>query len=123
MRAFPQYFAHIPRSQENPNYGTGVVEETNVDWSELVPSEWRGRFSFSDLRDKINHLIQSDNVLNSREKILVVKRLGLDGKGKRTFQDLSDEMRLSRERIRDVLQYAFGKLKAALLHTDWDVIP
>ena len=54
--------------------------------------------------------------LSPRERLVVEGRLGLDGQTSRTLESLSQELKLSRERVRQIEAHALRKLRAALDH-------
>ena len=49
--------------------------------------------------------------LNERETFVVTKRFGLDGEEKQTLAEVSDSLRLSRERVRQIELTALRKMK------------
>jgi RNA polymerase sigma factor (sigma-70 family) len=54
--------------------------------------------------------------LSPRERLVLEGRLGLDGQSSRTLESLSQELQLSRERVRQIEAHALRKLRAALDH-------
>jgi RNA polymerase sigma factor (sigma-70 family) len=55
-----------------------------------------------------------------RERQVVEERYGFDGRTPRTLDDLSRQMRISRERVRQIEARAIRKLRHALRMTHWD---
>ena len=53
--------------------------------------------------------------LNEREKDIIVMRYGLDGKGKRTLQEIGKKYNISKERVRQIENEIKRKLKEKLI--------
>lgn len=55
-----------------------------------------------------------DRVLNEREKTIIRGQMLMDEDHERTLQDLADEFKLSRERVRQIRNNAYEKLERAI---------
>jgi RNA polymerase sigma-32 factor len=55
-----------------------------------------------------------DRVLNEREKIIIRGQMLMEEDQERTLQDLADEFKLSRERVRQIRNNAYEKLERAI---------
>lgn len=53
------------------------------------------------------------SILSPREKVVIVQRYGLDGDGERALHEIGQVLGVSRERTRQVLVTALGKLRSA----------
>ncbi len=116
--AFPQYFTHIPRSEDNPN--KGVVEETNIDWDNLSPSDWRYGIDNTLPIHQIDSLVK--DIYNPTIRSLVIKYLGLDGMGKRNLEQLAHDIGLTKQRTHQLLQKGLDQINAELAaRQNWDV--
>lgn len=51
------------------------------------------------------------SVLNKKEKEIIKKRFGFDGEEKKTLQSVGQEIRLTRERVRQIQKMALKKIK------------
>ncbi len=60
--------------------------------------------------------------LSERDKLVVVLRFGLDGKGQRTLAEIGQVFGLTRERIRQIEEIALEKLRAILLAGNEDAL-
>jgi RNA polymerase primary sigma factor len=63
------------------------------------------------LRHDLGELIQ---VLDDREKKIILERFGLHGGKAKTLEDISKDFGVTRERIRQLQNIALGKLRRAL---------
>jgi RNA polymerase primary sigma factor len=67
---------------------------------------------FDDDRKAIdNHLKKILSNLNDSEKYVAIKFFGLDGQNSLTLQDISDDMDLTKERVRQIKERAVKKLR------------
>jgi RNA polymerase primary sigma factor len=64
-----------------------------------------------DLRDEVSDLFE---VLDDRERKIVVQRFGLDGGKPKTLEEMGKKFGVTRERIRQVQNIALAKLRQAL---------
>lgn len=62
-----------------------------------------------------DELVRLLDTLRSRERWVVAARFGLDGQGPRTLEELSRQLRISRERVRQIETQAISRLRRALL--------
>ena len=98
----------MPRS---PREGETNWQDTLVDDSVDVEAELIGSDELSHHREYLRHGL---DVLNDRERdILVHRRLKDD---RETLATLGDKYGVSRERIRQIEEVAFSKLKKAILN-------
>lgn len=58
-----------------------------------------------------NAIEQALDVLTERERNLIIMRFGFDGKGERTLDDISLELGVTRERVRQIEVLALAKLR------------
>jgi len=64
-----------------------------------------------DLRDEVSDLFE---VLDDRERKIIVQRFGLDGGKPKTLEEMGKKFGVTRERIRQVQNIALAKLRQAL---------
>lgn len=66
--------------------------------------------------DEIISMISSciEDVLDERERTIIVGRYGLDGNGRRTLEEVSAEVGVTRERVRQIQEDALKKLRRAI---------
>ena len=64
-----------------------------------------------DLRDEVSDLFE---VLDDRERTIIFQRFGLDGGKPRTLEELGKKFGVTRERIRQLQNFALAKLRQAL---------
>ena len=64
-----------------------------------------------DLHNKLGGLLE---VLNDREKKIISQRFGFDGGERKTLEEVGQQLRVSRERIRQLQKIALSKLRRAL---------
>ena len=61
-----------------------------------------------------NDLETAFQILNERERAVIVLRFGLDNCGRHTLGEVGEELNLSHERVRQIERVALKKLKAPL---------
>lgn len=66
------------------------------------------------------HLHSLMDTLRPREREIIEQRFGINGRQPRTLDDLSREMRVSRERVRQIEVQAMRKLRYALSRGQWE---
>lgn len=67
-----------------------------------------------ELEDIVNNLLL---LLSDKEKIVIKKRFDLDGKGRRTLEEIGGEFAVTRERIRQIEKNALAKMKRNVFNT------
>lgn len=77
------------------------------------------RFEDEEIHMILGRLINS-SLLDDRERAILLGRFPLFGGEERTFQELADEFAISRERVRQILCAAIGKLRGARLVSGFD---
>jgi RNA polymerase primary sigma factor len=90
-------------------------DEDSSEFGESVGDE-EARTPFELLRDK-NLLGEVDgllDVLDQRERKIILRRFGLDGGKPKTLEDVGKDFGVTRERIRQLQNIALGKLRRAL---------
>ncbi|MFO7820590.1 MAG: RNA polymerase sigma factor RpoD/SigA [Lentisphaeria bacterium] len=85
------------------------------DFEDIIPDE-DSTTPAEDLlqAESFEHLQEILDVLDDRERLVIVKRFGLDGDRPKTLQELSKDVGRTRERIRQIQYQALSKLKARL---------
>jgi RNA polymerase primary sigma factor len=63
--------------------------------------------------DKADEVKKHLKVLNQREREIIIKHFGLDGNYPRTFTDLSEEYKITKEMIRQIKNKAIRKIQYA----------
>src|SRR5260370_40421260 len=63
------------------------------------------------MRDELSELLE---VLDDRERKIILMRFGLDGGGPKTLEEVGKKFRVTRERIRQLQNIALAKLRRAL---------
>lgn len=88
------------------------------------PAPEADQTSRAELERVASHILASiDETLDEREQLIVRGRFGLDGTGKsKTFRHLAEQLGLSKERIRQLLQRAISKLAATWGHLASDLV-
>lgn len=71
-------------------------------------SEPSDRLELVDLR---YHLGKAINTLSPRERFIILRRFGLDGDPCQTYEEIGRELKVTRERIRQIGQKALRKLR------------
>jgi RNA polymerase primary sigma factor len=66
-------------------------------------------FLKSELKDSVNDRLES--ILRKKEKDVLTKRFGLDGKGEMTLDEIGLEYDITKERVRQIEEVALNKLK------------
>jgi RNA polymerase primary sigma factor len=102
-----QSFDHCvqPASLDEPtNNGTSSVGDIVVDENTESPLEI---MMHNDLLNKLPTLL---NVLEKREREIIILRYGLDGKKERTLEDVGEMFGITRERIRQLQNLALEKM-------------
>jgi RNA polymerase primary sigma factor len=87
----------------------------STELSEIIADE-QTHTSYDSLRDRDlrAHLRAALEVLDDREKKIVLQRFGLDGSRPKTFDQIGELIGLTRERIHQLQQSAVSKLRRAL---------
>ena len=81
-----------------------VVEDENAD----APQR---RLEEEGMKSRLRELVKS---LTPREAAIISARFGLDGKGKKTLEEVGQEFGVTRERVRQIEHKALTKLRAKL---------
>jgi RNA polymerase primary sigma factor len=84
-------------------FGESVADEQAQSPFELLRDK--------DLRSKVDGLLEE---LNGREKKIIAERFGFGGRARKTLQEIGDTLGVSRERIRQLENFALAKLRRAL---------
>ena len=92
-----------------------ISHDDSTELGETVGDE-DSQTPFELLRDKDLHDEVSDlfEVLDDRERKIVVQRFGLDGGKPKTLEEMGKKFGVTRERIRQVQNIALAKLRQAL---------
>ncbi|MBR0225916.1 MAG: sigma-70 family RNA polymerase sigma factor [Thermoguttaceae bacterium] len=77
------------------------------------------RFEAKEIHTILERLIHS-SLLDDRERAILLGRFPLFGGEEKTFQELADEFAISRERVRQILCVALGKLGGSRLVSGFD---
>jgi RNA polymerase primary sigma factor len=81
-----------------------VVEDENAD----APQR---RLEEEGMKSRLRELVKS---LTAREAAIISARFGLDGKGKKTLEEVGQQFGVTRERVRQIESKALTKLRAKL---------
>lgn len=104
--------AALGATQEPLSLHATVNEEENISIGDTIPDdtieEFEKTIMMEHRKNKIKELLST---LSEREKEVVVKRYGLDGKAPRTLVDAGAEIGISRERVRQIEEKAMRKLR------------
>lgn len=104
--------AALGATQEPLSLHATVNEEENISIGDTIPDDTIEEFEKTVMiehrKNKIKELLST---LSEREKEVVVKRYGLDGKAPRTLVDAGAEIGISRERVRQIEEKAMRKLR------------
>jgi len=87
------------------------IEDTNA----VDPSVAAGEIS---TREEIKDFLCK---LSERQRLVVVKRFDIDGKGEHTFEQIGKMIGVTRERVRQILVDALGRLKNIMAHLEGEV--
>ena len=94
-----------PISLDTPIAEDLVLEDYVADDSYCSPdSKTQSMFLYKDVMSMLDFL-------NQREKTILINRFGLDGKNKKTLEEIGKAMGFSKERIRQIENIAIKKLK------------
>jgi RNA polymerase primary sigma factor len=92
-----------------------VGEETGAEAIDLLKIEEETAENKVILDSLIKHLKEIiESSLSEREKDIIIMRYGLDGKGKRTLQEIGKKYNISKERVRQIENEIKKKLKEKL---------
>lgn len=69
--------------------------------------------------DRESLITEISSILNSRSRYVVVRRFALDGRPESTLEELGIELKVTRERIRQIEQKALLRLKRMLPNRRW----
>jgi RNA polymerase primary sigma factor len=92
-----------------------ISDEDSTEFGETVGDE-DAQTPFELLRDKnlrdgVGDLLEA---LNDRERKIILQRFGLDGGKPKTLEEVGKGFRVTRERIRQLQQFALAKMRRAL---------
>ncbi len=99
-----------PVSLDAPDIWSGESKlyETIPDSSEETPFS---KLSGTDLFETIKDLL---HILNARERAILTQRFGLTGAEPKTLENVGKNLKITRERVRQIQNEALAKLKQAL---------
>ncbi len=86
----------------------GDFEDIIPDTGSVAPDE------IAQQSEALQFLVEMIETLDERERLILVKRFGLDGERPRTLQELSGLVGRTRERVRQIQYQALAKLKSKL---------
>jgi RNA polymerase primary sigma factor len=89
-----------------------VSDSVNADLSSIIPDE--NALSADDevaLQQLKKNIAQVMEKLDSRERHILTRRMGLDGGDEATLGEIGEEIGVTRERVRQILNTIFGKLR------------
>jgi RNA polymerase sigma factor (sigma-70 family) len=72
------------------------------------------------IKSQLSDIIHShlENTLNSREKNIIIKSFGLDGAPGRTLNEISDDLDITRERVRQIKEKAIKQIQKTIIGLD-----
>lgn len=99
-----------------------VTEDENIAVSDVLADQTisgspEDMLEQSRKQDTINDVV---GVLSDREQHVVMHRFGLDGGKGRTLAEIGDELHISRERVRQIIEVALSKMRKALQRKNID---
>ena len=117
LRLYDKYYVNSTLSFSQPiktsSSGTDSDESELIEFIEspsLTPEE---EVENTLRKETVNEVISQ--VLDEKERTVIIQRFGLDGNYPRTLQDISELYNVSRERIRQIENKALRKLKKSRL--------
>ena len=114
MHVSLDYIYQLERESQDPvSLDTPVGEEfEDGTLGDFIPSEINVEEEYlkTDLHDRIFEMFDNCD-FKKREKEVLIKRFGLDGKGPKTLADLGEEMGITRERVRQIEAKALRRLR------------
>jgi len=96
-----------PVSLERPFGNERPLAETLVDHNLALPASV---YEQSELLEELAHAIDS---LSDRDRLIVIKRYGLDGNRPHTLAEVASELGISRQRVKQLEQAALDKIRLA----------
>jgi len=100
---------------------TGVaslsVENEGSRWSDSLPDpDTQGPLAAAEAAEERNLVLAGLDVLQARLRYVIEEHFGLGTRSARTLDDLGRELGVSRERVRQMVQQALGRMRHALAH-------
>lgn len=93
------------------NDSIGYDKEGNeINLIDVIPLEENNILDDLNTKDNINALNSYLNILNEREKEIIIKRYGLNNKNTKTQKEIADELNISRSYVSRIEKRALGKI-------------
>lgn len=95
----------------SPTGNIGIISPVDRHWNYYTEENcYLENKKRADDRRLVKLMINKENNLTKRESDILIMRLGLDGKKVKTLQEIGNCFNLTRERIRQIIDYAIYKL-------------
>ena len=121
----PERVSELRNSSARPmSLDASMSDDESVEFGEVIADE-DAQTSYEWLRDRDLqvHLKSALQLLDAREKKIVLERFGLDGGHPRTLEQIGHGIGVTRERIRQLQARALAKLRRSLTRDINSVIP
>jgi RNA polymerase primary sigma factor len=96
-------YLDAPNNNEEEIYNYDIIEDVNAERPDLIFADDRTMLELR-LKKVLSNLSES-------ERYVAIKYFGLDGQNSLTLQDISEDMDLTKERVRQIKEKAIKKLR------------
>ena len=105
------------------NDSIGYDKEGNeINLIDVIPTEENNILDDLNTKDNIKSLNSYLNLLNPREKEIIIKRYGLNNTKNKTQKEISEELRISRSYVSRIEKRAIGKIYREFLKNKKNII-
>ena len=74
------------------------------------------------MKSAISNMTKSIKLLPERSRMILTRRYGLDGKNPATLREIGENLKISKERVRQIENEAINKLKNMMSLNDKEIL-